>query len=275
MAAPAMPPARVSTAARPGRTWPSRGSRSVRAGPDLQAANPWLSFAPNGDLYSIGPGLPAGRWQMLVNKSTDGGLTWSGPIQVKHRSGNPADVDDKPSITADPSNPNYVYATWARFNNPPSGGQQHGDDVRPLDRRRPDVAARAVHPHGLQRSDLNWGHQIVVLPDGTLIDAFTEGQFTNNHQARADPAALHRPRPDLVGADRRGRPAAAGRSQRPTAERPGDRSRHRPGGGGAPDVPVDRGGPQQRQPLRGLDRRAASATSSTTASPSPCRPTAA
>src|SRR5262245_40212108 len=31
-------------------------------------------------------------------------------------------------------------------------------------------------------NDFNWGHQIVVLPDGTLVCAFTEGQYTNNGQ---------------------------------------------------------------------------------------------
>src|SRR5205823_2509876 len=38
--------------------------------------------------------------------------------------------------------------------------------------------------HTAPQSDFDWGHQIVVLPDpdGTLIDAFTEGEFKNNHQ---------------------------------------------------------------------------------------------
>jgi hypothetical protein len=37
--------------------------------------------------------------------------------------------------------------------------------------------------HKASSGDLCYGQQIVVLPDGTLIDAFTEGQFKNNHQA--------------------------------------------------------------------------------------------
>src|SRR5262249_25145102 len=52
--------------------------------------------------------------------------------------------------------------------------------ARSTDGGRTWEPAQAIH--AASGSDFNWGHQIVVLPDGTLIDAFTEGQFTNNHQ---------------------------------------------------------------------------------------------
>jgi hypothetical protein len=76
--------------------------------------DPWVSFAPNGDLYSSNDTFPVGKGdaQVLVTKSTSGGLSWSSPIPVA--------VGDTPSITADPTDPNYVYATAAGFN--PSGG---------------------------------------------------------------------------------------------------------------------------------------------------------
>src|SRR5206468_5010319 len=47
-------------------------------GPFLGAGDPWLSFAPNGDLHAIA--IPANSFRNLniaVNKSTDGGLHWS------------------------------------------------------------------------------------------------------------------------------------------------------------------------------------------------------
>src|SRR5262245_34363640 len=89
-----------------GKTWrnvPIPVSQA-EGGPFPGAGNVWVSFAPNGDLFA-NPG----------NKSTDGGLTWSQPIQVVSDAKS-TQFDDKGSITADPYNPNFVYATWARFN---------------------------------------------------------------------------------------------------------------------------------------------------------------
>src|SRR5262249_34782689 len=47
----------------------------AEGGPFPGAGNAWVSFAPNGDLY-------ASSISVVVNKSTDGGLTWRQPIQV-------------------------------------------------------------------------------------------------------------------------------------------------------------------------------------------------
>jgi hypothetical protein len=99
-----------------GATWhnePLPGTTQCTGRSKPSAADPWLAFAPNGNLYAesdtFGGKEPA---TFLVNKSTDGGLTWSSPIQI-----NTLDTsrgDDKPSITADPANANFVNATWAR-----------------------------------------------------------------------------------------------------------------------------------------------------------------
>ena len=67
-----------------GRTWQQvpipltlcSGGQFVAAG------DPWLSFAPNGDLYAVnlaGMSIPARG--VFINKSTDGGLHWSPPIR--------------------------------------------------------------------------------------------------------------------------------------------------------------------------------------------------
>jgi hypothetical protein len=174
----------VSTSFDGGNTWQIvviPGITECTGGIYPQAANNWLSFAPNGDLYSIGGAFGKLTPLMLVNKSTDGGLTWSNPIQL-NTTGNSAHSDDKPSITADPSNPNYVYATWARLN--PSFGPANRMETmfaRSTDGGMTWQPEQSIHK--ASSGDLCYGQQIVVLPDGTLIDAFTEGKFTKNHKA--------------------------------------------------------------------------------------------
>jgi probable HAF family extracellular repeat protein len=176
-----------------GKTWQNvaiPGITQCTGGTETRAADPWLSFAPNGNLYSIGvaEGLK-GNGQLLVSKSTDGGMTWSGPIQVNSpgNSGNgfgPV-IDDKPSITADPTNPNLVYATWAEFNDskPLSGNSAETMFARSTDGGLTWQPEQTIHT--APGTSFDWGNQIVVLPNGTLIDAFCEGQFTNN-----DPGVL-------------------------------------------------------------------------------------
>jgi hypothetical protein len=142
-------------------------------GPYSGAADAWASFGPNGDLYASSVSVP-------VNKSTDGGLTWGQPIQVVADQ-DKSRTDDKPSITADPTNPNYVYATWAR-----SARQGNENSASTMFARSTD-GGKTWEPdrdiHDAPNNDFNYGHQIVVLPDGTLIDAFCEGDFNGNRQA--------------------------------------------------------------------------------------------
>lgn len=173
-----------------GTTWQNvaiPGFTQCTGGTEPNAWDPWLSFGPNGNLYSIGHGDGSkGPSQILVNKSTDGGRTWGSPIELNATdySGNGYGPvkDDKPSITADPTNPNLVYATWAEFNNPNplKGNSAETMFSRSTDGGQTWQPAQSIHV--VPGTGFNWGHQIVVLPNGTLIDAFTEGQFDNNHQ---------------------------------------------------------------------------------------------
>jgi hypothetical protein len=76
-------------------------------------------------------------------------------------------LNDKDSITADPYNPNLVYAVW--------------DQLRPLHAtffdRSGDGGQTWAAPQVIYQSPTggtNIGHQVLILPDGTLIDAFAE-----------------------------------------------------------------------------------------------------
>src|SRR5262249_14786619 len=61
-----------------------------------RATDPWVTFAPDGAAYAIGiafdsdPAIFGGNHAVTVNKSTDGGITWSPPVELLHE--NDADV---------------------------------------------------------------------------------------------------------------------------------------------------------------------------------------
>ena len=104
-----------------GNTWQSvviPGVTVCSGGIYPHASDPWVSFAPNGDVYlSLGGHdmPPSGNPNaVLVSKSTDGGLTWGAPTTIVTGTGN-FDRHDKYSVTADPTSSQLAYATWARF----------------------------------------------------------------------------------------------------------------------------------------------------------------
>src|SRR5262249_14431180 len=75
-------------------------------GPFERATDPWVTFAPDGAAYAIGiafdsdPAIFGGNHAVTVNKSTDGGKTWSPPVELIHEN-DPDVFNDKESITAD------------------------------------------------------------------------------------------------------------------------------------------------------------------------------
>src|SRR6266705_2791512 len=87
------------------------------------SGDPWLSFAPNGELHAVA--LVANTLDnryVGATKSTDGGLHWTAPFLVSDISTDP--VPDHPSVTADPLDARFAYATWdtsAGRNGSPSG----------------------------------------------------------------------------------------------------------------------------------------------------------
>jgi Neuraminidase (sialidase) len=81
-----------------------------------RASDPWVTFSPDGVVHSMSlvtnavAGVGAsGTNGMVYSRSSDGGHTWDAPILLI-RDSNPRYLNDKNSITADPNDPNYVYA---------------------------------------------------------------------------------------------------------------------------------------------------------------------
>lgn len=161
-----------------GRTWRRdvvTGLSLCSGGKQDKAGGPWVSFAPNGDVYVSATTRTYATDESAVEvvKSTDGGHTWGTPVKVAHDT---ASVywHDKPSITADPADPRRVYAVWNRRT---VAIDQH--DVmlaRSLDGGRTWEPARAVYRS--ERPDQGTlGNQIVALPDGSLVNVFLENEF--------------------------------------------------------------------------------------------------
>jgi len=138
-------------------------------------ADPWLAFGPDGSLFQIGlpwswpgpPGpVPEGFADVIaLVASNDGGRTWNAPLEIA-ASAYPNYGDDKPSVTVDPLDPRYVYATWTYY-----AGAVDDSNVTKFARSTDGgvtwEAPRTVFEPGSAKT--TWGHQIHVLPNGTLV----------------------------------------------------------------------------------------------------------
>lgn len=166
-----------------GRTWENTvnppfsrcvGGNARNGGDYERASDPWVTFAPNGDAYfislSFNDSNPTNA--VLVSKSRDGGHQW-GPIRTVIRDTDPRAFNDKESITADPTDPNRVYAVWDRAFVP---DLTRPDSFEPTYFARTTNGAANFEPaHAIFDPGLNNGtidNIISVLPDGTLIDSF-------------------------------------------------------------------------------------------------------
>jgi hypothetical protein len=159
-----------------GRTWTQAAAPfSVCSGGDSQyvrASDPWVSIGPDGTAYQVGLSLTANTagQAVLVSRSADGGLAWSDPVTLKFDQ-DPNFFNDKESITADPLDARYVYVVWDRIAG--NNANYHGPAwlARTTDGGATWEPARAIFDSGANAQTI--GNQIVVLPDGTLVNVFT------------------------------------------------------------------------------------------------------
>ena len=175
------------------------GGTAANGGGYQRATDPWVSFGPTGVVYQlslsfndVAPPFTTFDFDhaLLASRSTDGGLTWSDPKVVK-RDTAPTVFNDKQSITADPTDPSYVYAVWDRLVFPASERASVVASFRTSAFSGPAWFARSTDA-GLTwqqareiwnpgQQDQTIGNQIVVQPNGTLVDIFTE---FNNENAK-------------------------------------------------------------------------------------------
>jgi len=180
------------------QSWPAfsncAGGTGANGGYE-RSSDPWLSWSRSpsnglGTLHAISISFDRSTAHnaVLASRSLDGGKHWSTPITLREDNSNSGPLanrfNDKESITADPVDTNNVYAVWDRIESP------NDNPLTP-----PQAYAHALAWHGptwFARSTNNgesWetahkifepqpsrvqtiGNQIVVLPNGHLVDGF-------------------------------------------------------------------------------------------------------
>jgi len=173
-----------------GQTWPVHswahfstcsGGTAANGGDFDRASDPWVTFSPNGHAYfmSLSASADLRTSAMLVAKSTDGGATWGEPITLIRETSD-LHFNDKNSITADPTDSNYVYAVWDRSRKP---GENMSFNALHSFAFRGDIylsrttdGGQTWEPgHAIFAPKANLftiGNQIAVQPSGTLVDIF-------------------------------------------------------------------------------------------------------
>ncbi len=148
------------------------GGSAGNAGNYQRASNGWLTVSPSGVVYALslsfsGGALLAGSSSgQLVARSTDGGFIWGPPVALI---ADGADFfDDKGSITADPTNDNYVYAAWDRLTDANSGSSYFAVTADGGTTWQPATSIYNPGPSGQ-----TIGNIVVVLPGNIVLDIFS------------------------------------------------------------------------------------------------------
>lgn len=155
------------------------GAAPRSAGDYERGSDPWISFGPTGTAHymALVTDRSVNANAMVTARSTDGGTTWSAPVVVARM---PAQdpvlrslFHDKNTLTADPFDERLVYATWTLFRTgitslvfarSTDGGLTWSNPA--------PIATMGSGVGSSEKTIFRQGAQIIVLPDGTLINAF-------------------------------------------------------------------------------------------------------
>ena len=163
-------------------SWAGFSTCSSTTSPFNRATDPWVSFYSAGRAYQISLGIDSIEFNLSgieVSTSTDNGATWSSPARLI-TDDNPVNFNDKESITGDwrPGvGAGKAYATWIRGNLPgwehnlPGAFHSFAFGGLPMFSKTEDGGQTWSTPVPMTRSVVYMqGNQIVVLPDGSLVN---------------------------------------------------------------------------------------------------------
>jgi hypothetical protein len=150
------------------------GGHATNGGDYERGSDPWVSFSPNGVVHQmvlgINPNATANASAMLASRSIDGGKTWGAITALVADS---AELfNDKNTLTADPGDSRYVYAVWDRLDSVSTESSGPTLFARSTDNGITWEAARIIYEPGVDGQTI--GNRIEVLPDGTLVNLFTD-----------------------------------------------------------------------------------------------------
>jgi len=139
-----------------------------------RASDPWVSFGPDGDGYNVSLSFNQARDAanaILVSETKDSGATWAA-VKVIKRDTSALIFNDKEAITADLTDSRYVYVVWDRTEDFANGTFKGPTWFsRTTDGGATWEASRLIFDPGVNSQTL--GNQIVVMPDGDLVNGYT------------------------------------------------------------------------------------------------------
>ena len=151
------------------------GGTAANGGGYERASNPWVTISADGKAYlaAIAFDVSAGSdgsTVILVSRSDDGGRTWGDPATLVHdRDFNV--LNDKVAVTADPTDPSRAYVVWDRVTGlTQTDAPGSGPALLSILSNGTWSAPATIHDPGLNLQTIS--NQLVVLPDGTLVEMF-------------------------------------------------------------------------------------------------------
>ncbi len=194
----------VSPTANTGQAKFSRctGGTAANRGNYERATDPWVSFSPDGTAHQISLGINDSNVDnaVIASRSTDGGANWQDPVVIKRD--NAANFfNDKETLTANPHDADFVYATWQRIVAPNERSSARAAQrtfafrsiawfARSSDGGRTYSVVKPVFDPGNKNQTI--GNQIVVLPNGDLVMVFDLIRNTMDARNRGFTAAVIR-----------------------------------------------------------------------------------
>ncbi|MCW2948414.1 MAG: BNR/Asp-box repeat protein [Actinoallomurus sp.] len=160
-----------------------------------RASDAWVSFGPDGVAYASGLTFDATtpRNGVAAATSYDGGKTWKHLSQLIADT-NPAIVDDKNSVTADPVHAGVAYQVWDRIDQVTSGSNAHYNGPSYIaitrDHGRTWTPAHPFVDTSVIPNSQTIGNVIVADPrNDTLYDFFESQTYTDVNATT--PSDLH------------------------------------------------------------------------------------